>query len=448
MDRFTVALQRVVVPFSLCSVLLLSGAGCGHLGMLRRGEASELDRPSVGEQASVSEERAGSASEDGRGLVGRAVNGTWTGVKKVGSGVAYGGRTVGKWCAAGGRKVWQGMAWCCRPVVNAVASGGKKTGNVVVKSGRSVKDLSAAGWDKTRGGAEKAGGYLVGTGKRGATKVRDSAAKSGSAVAAASAEKAKQVRDDVAESKYGKQVQARVSKSRSVARTIRRGYLRNVRDDLMDCGSIAVGVVPPLVRGKQSSRVIGIASPAAGVYAQVTDFGHLGVLYKATGDLEWDRRGAGVMIDIRKKLGLGPFNRVYITQRPIKANAYKVPGSELDPWRRHMDAMRDPLFFCAAKTMIFEPQETTYYMVLRDSVTWHEWIRTVEALPRLPFGWQDWEFLSLEVAIPEPFFTHSGFYLRVGVDPSQVFDLLLSTFGYDFYDDAAYTLKGELKHTE
>ncbi len=220
------------------------------------------------------------------------------------------------------------------------------------------------------------------------------------------------------------------------------GYFKNVRDDLMDCGSIAVGGVPPLVKSGAERKVVGIVSPCAGVYVQATDFCHLGGLYKITGDVEWDRRGAGVMIDRRKKLGLGPFSRLFITQEPIRANDYKIPHASMEPWRRHMAAMRDPLFNRPAKELIFEPELTTFYTAKP------EWQMTCEALPQLPFGWQDWEMLSVEVGIPEPFILHSGIYLRLGFDPSQVFDLLLTTFGYDLYDDAAYNRDGSLKYQD
>ena len=67
-------------------------------------------------------------------------------------------------------------------------------------------------------------------------------------------------------------------------------------------------------------------------------------------------------------------------------------------------------------------------------------------LPFLHRGWQDWETISVEVAIPEPFLLHSGFYGRIGFDLSECFDLLLSICCIDLYDDAAYTWSGELKY--
>lgn len=210
------------------------------------------------------------------------------------------------------------------------------------------------------------------------------------------------------------------------------GYLKNVRDDLLDCGTLAFGGVPPVLPATEGSKAVGFLPPAIGVYAEVTELCHLGALYKATGDLEWDRRGYGVMLDTRSKIGLGPFHYVRIDQTPLLASPYKVAGSEMDGWRLHMKELTDPVFGSPAKIMIYEPRVSKY--------------TGVESLPYLSRGWQDWETISLEIAIPEPFILHTGYYMRVGVDPSQVFDLALSLLCIDLYDDAAYTFSGDLKY--
>ncbi len=215
------------------------------------------------------------------------------------------------------------------------------------------------------------------------------------------------------------------------------GYLRNVRDDLMDCGTFAVGIVPPVVPTEDGPKAVGFLPPAIGAYAEITQFFHLGFLYKATGDLEMDRRGAGTTVDIRRKIGLGPIHDVYIKQHPIWANAYKMPGSEMDGWRQHMRMLRDPVFDAPAKTLIFKPMDRS--LGVPGASGW-------ESLPYLYRGWQDWEMISLEIAIPEPFICHKGFYVRAGVDPSQFIDLAMSIFGADLYSDAAYTFWGDLKY--
>ena len=200
------------------------------------------------------------------------------------------------------------------------------------------------------------------------------------------------------------------------------GYVKNVRDDMMDIGTASVGFTPPVIPGDDGGEAVGPITPTIGVYAEATEFFHLGALGKGSGDLEWDRRGAGVVADSRVKLGFGPFHWGRINQKPIWVNDYKEEGNELDGWREHMREMEDPLFDAPAKELVFREE-------FNDTRFMHK-------------GWQDWETFSLEVAIPEPFITHCGFYTRLGVDPSQIFDAALSIVCLDLYDDAAYNFDG------
>ena len=202
------------------------------------------------------------------------------------------------------------------------------------------------------------------------------------------------------------------------------GYLKNVRDDAMDCFMLGVGVVPPVAPGEEENKAIGFLPPSIGAYVQVTDFLHLGALFKASADLEWDRRGAGVLVDQRTKIGLGPLHHVQIKQTPICVNAYKDEGNQMDGWREHMRTLRDPVFNAPAKELIFH---------------------STTPRPFLANGWQDWEMISVEIAIPEPFILHSGFNVRAGIDPSQMFDFVLGLVGVDLYDDNAYRFSGELQ---
>lgn len=206
------------------------------------------------------------------------------------------------------------------------------------------------------------------------------------------------------------------------------GYLKNVRDDIMDIGTLSVGVVTPTMPTDAGAKAVGPLPPAIGLYGQATDFFHLGALWKFTGDLEWDRRGLAATADARTKYGFGPWHWEQINQKPLWANDYKTEDNEMDGWRAHMRSgdMRDPVFNTSAKELIY-----------REKYGW---------LPYLSKGWQDWETVSVEVAIPELLLTHTGFYFRAGVDPSQVFDAVLSVFCLDLYHDAAYNFDGSLKY--
>jgi len=205
------------------------------------------------------------------------------------------------------------------------------------------------------------------------------------------------------------------------------GYLKNVRDDVMDIGTASVGFTPPVVPGSEDAddMAVGPLPPTIGVYAEATEFVHLGALAKASGDAEWDRRGIGLVVDDRTKLGLGPLHWGHINQTPYLVNAYKKEDNELDAWRDHMRDLEDPLFGAPGKELIFRERYNDQRFMEK--------------------GWQDWETFSLEVAVPEPFITHMGFYARLGVDPSQVFDAALSLFCIDLYGDAAYDFDGSLR---
>jgi hypothetical protein len=196
--------------------------------------------------------------------------------------------------------------------------------------------------------------------------------------------------------------------------------------------------VPPVVYTEEGTKAVGLLPPALGLYAEFTDFFHLGALFKATADLEWDRRGYGTIVDVRTKVGLGPVHYVDIKQTPIWYNAYKVEGSEMDGWRQHMAELRDPVFHAPAKTMIFKPDEEYGAGAYQNQG---------HGLRYLYKGWNDWETISLEVAVPLPFICHLGVYFRAGCDPSQLFDFVLSLACLDLYDDAAYeTFSGKPKY--
>lgn len=219
------------------------------------------------------------------------------------------------------------------------------------------------------------------------------------------------------------------------------GYVRNVRDDFLDIGNAAVGIVPPILPGDAESaggdKAVGFFPPAYGVYVEATDFVHLGALHKHTLDLEWDRRGLGAVNDDRTKLGFGPWHKVELDVDATWTNDYLSTGNELDGWRAHMAAMRDPIFDRAAKQMTYEKAKFARPQSRSGGA---------DEQRGLHRGWQDWESFSLEVAVPEPFLLHTGIYLRAGFDPSQIFDFALSLIGLDLYGDNAYRLGGAVRY--
>ena len=220
------------------------------------------------------------------------------------------------------------------------------------------------------------------------------------------------------------------------------GYARNVRDDFLDIGTFAIGGVSPIKPSANGSepQAAGFLPPAFGLYVQATDFFQAGALYKNTVDLEWDRRGYGIVADERYKAGFLFMNKeVRINHSPIYMNDYKTTGNNKDGWREHLDGLRDPIYCKPAKTLLFNDKvgggdsSCNLPAGLR--------LNDVGAEPhdsRLYLGWQDWETFSVELGISEPFFFHTGIYLRAGFDPSQIFDFFVGLFCIDLYTDNAY----------
>jgi len=204
------------------------------------------------------------------------------------------------------------------------------------------------------------------------------------------------------------------------------GYLSNVGDDFLDCFSLAVGVTPPVVPGGEKDTAVGIFPPSLGVYAEASEFLHLGAVVKHSADVEWDRRGLGLLADRRLKLGIGPFHYIRLYQEPIAVNDYKERKNGLDAWREHMAGLKDPVFDSPGKRLVFDDNK--------------------KELPFMHRGWQNWLSFNAEVAVPEPFITHSGFNARVGFNLCEVFDFAVGLLGLDLYTDNAYYLDGTLRY--
>ncbi|MBN1444133.1 MAG: hypothetical protein JXA90_15590 [Planctomycetes bacterium] len=204
------------------------------------------------------------------------------------------------------------------------------------------------------------------------------------------------------------------------------GYVQNVADDFRDIWIFGAGITVPVSGDQDGEKARGIVAPSFGIYVEATEAFALGCIKKDSLDVEWDRRGMSVTADRRAKIGLPLYRKIWIEQQPIAANRYKREGNELDGWRQHMEQLTDPVYHVGAKKLIYRDYSTEQGPLHR--------------------GWQDWEIFSVEVALVEPFFLHSGVNLRVGFDLSEVFDFALSLFGLDLYGDAAYDIEGNLLH--
>ena len=99
-------------------------------------------------------------------------------------------------------------------------------------------------------------------------------------------------------------------------------------------------------------------------------------------------------------------------------------GAAWPPWTPTKD--RDKKKYTVAKRLLFNDNKAVHAGLHR--------------------GWQDWMAVNAEVAIPEPFFLHSGVNVRAGFNVCEVFDLVLAVLGGDLYGDAAYNFDGSLKY--
>lgn len=200
------------------------------------------------------------------------------------------------------------------------------------------------------------------------------------------------------------------------------GYVKNVRDDFADIFILGAGITPPVATAQGETYVGSFFPPSFGLFGQVTEFLQLGFIGKVSVDAEIDRRGMGLVADRRLKWGVLFIRGTYIDQTPLWTNLYLREGNELDPWRAYMYNVSDVILHQPAKRLIYREYAPP----------------TVWSWSRLERGWQGWETVEVELALPEPFIFHSGFNLRVGVDVSEAFDFLLSLFCLDLYGDRAY----------
>ena len=196
------------------------------------------------------------------------------------------------------------------------------------------------------------------------------------------------------------------------------GYLKNVRDDVMDLGELSVGVNLPRVGGEVTAF-----RPPIGAYVEATDFLHFGGISRAGADLEWDRRGLGILGDSRKKIGFGPWRSVQIKQTPWVTNGYKRTGSKLDGWRGHMRSMS--LAGAPATELVFTGAKSPFFYK----------------------GWHNAAHFSVEGSLYEPLVSRVGLYARIGLDPGQAADLVLSVVLLDLWGDDAFKFwSGEPKY--
>ena len=188
-------------------------------------------------------------------------------------------------------------------------------------------------------------------------------------------------------------------------------YLTNRYYDFRDTLDMGVGV-------STENSTTGIVPPALGLYFEATDFLHLGAISHYGPVAEVDLRGSGVYHENRQRLGFGPWQALHLDQdySVDTKNYFKTPNTR---WANWMKSVNQSLCHTPAKDLIYSrwAKDMPYGCFLRHR------------------GYQYWEYMGTEAAICDPFFSHFGLYLRLGIDISEVSDFMLGWCGVDFKHD-------------
>lgn len=188
-------------------------------------------------------------------------------------------------------------------------------------------------------------------------------------------------------------------------------YALNRYYDFRDMLAVGVGATA-------ENPVTGWVPPSLGVYLELTDFLHLGAITHNGYTAEMDLRGAFAGPEYRTRFGFLWWQMLQINQDYENGwyNRFKDPSF---PWTQRMSAWGMRSHGHPAKRLNYE--------------YWSQYRQYGQFLK--PRGWQYWEYTGLEVAICDPFFTHFGVMLRLGLDISEFSDFLLGIFGVDYKHD-------------
>ncbi|MCX7049154.1 MAG: hypothetical protein NTX50_27165 [Candidatus Sumerlaeota bacterium] len=162
----------------------------------------------------------------------------------------------------------------------------------------------------------------------------------------------------------------------------------------------------------------GITPPAIGVYVQATEYMNLGAVYFNGSLAEMDGRGFYAGPEEHLRYGLFCYQGTQINQNYLAGSENYFKKSKC-LWTKRMNSNAMRWNKTPAKELDYE-----YFA---------EEIH--EGFPIMPRGWQYWENVAVELGISEPFLTHLGFDIRVGIDPSEISDFILGIFTIDYNND-------------
>lgn len=188
-------------------------------------------------------------------------------------------------------------------------------------------------------------------------------------------------------------------------------YTTNRLADLGDIFQLGVGLA-------HENPGDGIIPSAFGVHVQATEFLNLGAVHFHGHTAEIDGRGLFCGPESRTRIGFLPYQQIRIDQNydTGSKNYFKRDDTK---WNYRMNTKDTRWWNKPAKELEYK--------------FWAPQMRS--GTPIMHRGWQYWENFNAEVGISEPFITHFGLNLRLGFDPSEIFDWVLGFTTFDFKHD-------------
>jgi len=194
-------------------------------------------------------------------------------------------------------------------------------------------------------------------------------------------------------------------------------WFANRGADFQDIFSIGAGL-------SSQNEKTGIVPPSYGIYLEATTFFNIGYIRHAGGTIEAEGRGLGVYDEDREMWGFGPYRSWEIRQGSEYAhtNYYKDPQRSAG-WTGRMvgdlslrDGPVDPTAGYAKHLIHTDSGPHDGFLVY-------------------PRGWHSWEYIGIEIGIPEMLLTHHGITVRAGFDISEIIDFVGGIFFYDYLED-------------
>lgn len=166
-----------------------------------------------------------------------------------------------------------------------------------------------------------------------------------------------------------------------------------------------------------------IAPPSLAAYVQVTDYVNLGFsrFYGLVAEIDGRSTYAGP--EGRDRRGLLLYQGAQIYQE-YKDGNHTYAKRDRSLWSERMQQ--------STMTIQDTPAKLLNYSYMSASLQ--------EGYPLFPRGWQYWGTVMAEVGISEPFLTHLGLHLRLGIDFSEISDFIIGFTTIDFKRDD-YTLE-------